>query len=126
MHTAHIIVVSLTIIVSILLILVVLLQSSKGSGLASAFGVGMGAAQVLGVRRTADILSRTTTYLAVIFMLLCVVAEFTTRLGKDDQPSESIIQKNAPKTAPVLPSLPSSSSLPKDNASPAPANDSGK
>lgn len=45
----------------------VLLQSSKGSGLASAFGIGMGATQVLGVRRTADILSRTTTYLAVIF-----------------------------------------------------------
>lgn len=126
MHIAHIIVVVLAMIVSILLILVVLMQSSKGSGLASAFGIGMGATQVLGVRRTADILSRTTTYLAVIFMLLCVAAEFTTRLGKDEQSQESIIQKSVPKTAPVLPSLPSTGTLPKDDAPAAQPSDSGK
>ncbi|PIO48344.1 MAG: preprotein translocase subunit SecG [[Chlorobium] sp. 445] len=126
MHIAHVIVVVAAMIVSILLILVVLLQSSKGSGLASAFGIGMGATQVLGVRRTADILSRTTTYLAVIFMLLCVAAEFTTRLGKEETPQESIIQKSAPKTAPTLPSLPSTGSLPKDEAPAAQPSDSGK
>ncbi|MFN3426594.1 MAG: preprotein translocase subunit SecG [Candidatus Thermochlorobacter sp.] len=126
MHIAHIIVVVATMIVSILLILVVLLQSSKGSGLAGAFGIGMGATQVLGVRRTADILSRTTTYLAITFMLLCVAAEFTTRLSKEETPQESIIQKSAPKTTPTLPSLPSTGSLPKDEAPAAQPSDSGK
>lgn len=123
----HTIVVILTILVSILLILVVLMQSSKGSGLAGAFGIGIGAQQVLGVRRTADILSRTTTYLAATFMILCVIAEFTTRAKKEKEPEESIIQRTAPKTMPTLPTLPSTSSLPKEKSSePADKSDTGK
>jgi preprotein translocase subunit SecG len=73
----HILVVTLICIVAILLIVVVLMQNSKGGGLAGAFG-SAGATQVLGVRRTADFLSKATTYLAALFMLLCIVAEFTT------------------------------------------------
>lgn len=103
----HILVVTLTCVVSVLLIVVVLMQSSKGGGLAGAFG-SMGATQMLGVRRTADFLSKATTVLAALFMALCVVAEFTTSSGTSDS-SESVIQKNAPKQiAPVSPALPQS------------------
>jgi preprotein translocase subunit SecG len=103
----HTFIVILTIVVSILLVISILLQSSKGSGLAGAFG-SMGATQVLGVRRTADFLSKTTSVLAGVFMVLCVLAEFTVNSEKKSDAQDSILQKNAPKqTAPVaVPSLP--------------------
>ncbi len=104
----HILVVTLICIVAILLIVVVLLQNSKGGGLAGAFG-SAGATQVLGVRRTADFLSKATTYLAALFMLLCIVAEFTTGSNTSTESGESVIQKNVPaQSAPVSPVLPQS------------------
>ena len=59
------------VIISIFLIVVVLMQSSKGGGLAGSFGTG-GMGTVFGVRRTADFLSRATTYLAAAFILLAL------------------------------------------------------
>ncbi len=60
---------TLHVIVCIALIVVVLLQSSKGGGLAGAFGGG-GGQTMFGGQETATFLSRTTTYLAVAFMVL--------------------------------------------------------
>lgn len=62
------------VIVCIALVLVVLLQSSKGEGLAgSAFGGGGGiSGAVFGGRGAASFLSRATTILAVLFMLNCL------------------------------------------------------
>ncbi|MGH8016405.1 MAG: preprotein translocase subunit SecG [Candidatus Zixiibacteriota bacterium] len=57
------------VIVSLALILVVLMQSSKGEGLAgSAFGGGLSGA-VFGGRGAASFLSKATAVLAVLFML---------------------------------------------------------
>lgn len=59
------------VIVCIALILVVLMQSSKGEGLAgSAFSGGLSSA-VFGGRGAASFLSKATTVLAVLFMLNC-------------------------------------------------------
>jgi preprotein translocase subunit SecG len=63
----------------IALVLVVLLQSSKGEGLAgSAFGGGGGGlgGAVFGGRGAAGFLSKATSYLAVIFMLNCGALAF--------------------------------------------------
>ena len=49
----------LAIIVAVLLILIVLMQNSKGGGLSSQFGGG-GAQQVIGVKKTTDILEKAT------------------------------------------------------------------
>jgi preprotein translocase subunit SecG len=62
--------------VCLVLILVVLLQSSKGSGLAGAFGGGGGGQTMFGGQETATFLSRLTTYLAVAFMVLSLVLAF--------------------------------------------------
>jgi preprotein translocase subunit SecG len=57
-------------IVCVLLIGVVLLQNSKGGGLAANFA----SAQIMGVRRTADVLERGTWILAGSLIFLCILS----------------------------------------------------
>lgn len=96
----------LSFVVALLLIIVILLQSSKGTGLAgSAFGGG--ASSALGVRRTTDFLSKTTTILAVILAFLCITSNYLIPRGTTDNGSFiDNAQKNAPATAPLDPSAP--------------------
>jgi preprotein translocase subunit SecG len=56
------------ILVALVLILVVLLQSARGTDLAGAFG-GMGSQTAFGPRGTTTFLSKTTAVLAAIFMV---------------------------------------------------------
>ena len=60
----------LHLIICVALVLVVLLQSGKGGGLAGAFGGGMGGAgqTLFGGRGAATFLSKTTTVLGIAFM----------------------------------------------------------
>lgn len=61
----------LAIVVAILLILVVLVQNSKGGGLSSQFG-GSGAQQVIGVKKTTDLLEKVTWGFAITLFALSV------------------------------------------------------
>lgn len=61
----------LVILVSILLILIVLVQNSKGGGLASNFSASN---QVMGVRKTADFLEKATWTLASGLLVLAFVS----------------------------------------------------
>ena len=70
---AYIIVSVLILITSILLMLVVLVQNSKGGGLASNFS---GNNQYLGVRKTADFLEKSTWTLAVVLLILSLFSIF--------------------------------------------------
>jgi len=56
-------------IICILLILVVLVQNSKGGGLAAGFT----GSQIMGVRKTADFLEKATWTLAGALILLCII-----------------------------------------------------
>ncbi len=69
----------LYLIVCFALTIVILLQSSKGGGLAGAFGGGGNMGAVFGGRGAATFLSRVTTVLAVTFMLLALVLSFSKR-----------------------------------------------
>lgn len=62
-------IITLIIISALLLILVVLAQNSKGGGLSSQFGGG-GTSQVMGVKRTGDLLEKMTWGLAVALLVL--------------------------------------------------------
>ena len=67
------IVVGIIIFVSILLILIVLVQNSKGGGLSSQFG-GNSSNQFMGVQKTNDLLEKTTWTLAIIIVSLTMLS----------------------------------------------------
>jgi preprotein translocase subunit SecG len=56
-------------ICTVLLILVVLIQNSKGGGLSGEFG-GLGSNQLMGVKKTTDLLEQVTWGLGIAIMLL--------------------------------------------------------
>jgi len=69
----YILVSVLILITCVLLVLVVLVQNSKGGGLASNFA---GSNQIMGVRRTADFLEKATWTLAIVLLVLSMVSVF--------------------------------------------------
>ena len=81
----------LTFIVCVLLILVVLIQDSKGGGLSSSFGASN---QILGVRKTTDFLEKATWVFAIGLLVLCLFsASLHTSTGTVDSSSSSSITK---------------------------------
>jgi len=67
----YILVSVLILIACVLLILVVLVQNSKGGGLAANFG---STGQIMGVRKTADFLEKATWYLAISLLALSLLS----------------------------------------------------
>ena len=67
--------ISLTIFAAILLVLVVLAQNSKGGGLSSQFG-GSSASNLIGVKKTGDLLERLTWGLAISVMVFTLATNF--------------------------------------------------
>ena len=89
----------------LVLIIVVLLQSGKAADLAGAFG-GAGSQTAFGPRGAANVLSKATTWCAIMFML-CAMA-LVLRTDKAVGQGSSILQKvsqPAPKPAPVTPPI---------------------
>jgi len=89
--------ITIEVILSILLMLAVLMQSSKGGGLAGSFG-GANLGTVFGVRRTSDFLTKVTQWLAGIFMILALVINLWL-LPRGEQKQESVIQSGPPPAA---------------------------
>ncbi len=75
MYTLYI---GLTIFAAVLLVLVVLAQNSKGGGLSSQFG-GSSASNLIGVKKTGDLLERLTWGLAIAVMVFSLATNFTTQ-----------------------------------------------
>ena len=65
----------LIVLVSLLLMLVILAQNSKGGGLSSQFG-GSGSSQLIGVKRTGDLLEKITWGLAIALIALSLSTVF--------------------------------------------------
>src|SRR5216683_1125578 len=95
------------------LIIVVLLQSGKAADIAGAFG-GAGSQTAFGPRGAATVLSRATTWCAVMFMV-CAMA-LVLRTDKSVEQGGSVLQqvsKPAPKSAPATPQT----TMPQPNTS---------
>ncbi|MBO4417128.1 MAG: preprotein translocase subunit SecG [Bacteroidales bacterium] len=84
------------VVASVLLTLIVLVQNSKGGGLAANFAAGN---TTFGVRQTADFLEKTTWVLAAVVLVLCVVATFFT--PKPSSGSASSIENQIQQAVPA-------------------------
>ena len=60
-------------IITVLLILIVLIQNSKGGGLSGEFG-GLGSNQLMGVKKTTDLLEQITWGLGIAMMVLTLAS----------------------------------------------------
>jgi preprotein translocase subunit SecG len=96
----------------LVLIIVVLLQSGKAADLAGAFG-GAGSQTAFGPRGAANVLSKATTWCAVMFMLCAfamvlrtdkAVGQGSSILERVSQPAPKPASKPAPVTTPAAPS----------------------
>jgi len=94
------IIVALIVIICILLTIVVLLQPGQGQGLSGGLAGGMGGqgGPNMGARRTADLLSKSTSILGASFLVLCVLANFAINRGDNNR---SAVQESGVPAAPA-------------------------
>ncbi|MBI2818572.1 MAG: preprotein translocase subunit SecG [Acidobacteria bacterium] len=99
------------VLIALVLILIVLLQSAKGTDVGSAFG-GMGSQAAFGPRGTATFLSKATVGLAIAFMVTSVTL---TVLGRQYvSGSESVLsgEETAPAETATAPETPPAAAAP--------------
>ena len=70
----YIVFVILVVLASILMCLIVLIQNSKGGGLAAGFASSN---QIMGVRKTTDFLEKATWTLAGLMVIISVIAAYS-------------------------------------------------
>jgi len=106
--------IGLAIFTAILLVLVVLAQNSKGGGLSSQFG-GSGASNLIGVKKTGDLLERLTWGFAIGIMVLTLATNLTTpNIGRA---SDDILDRaKETQTAPALKKTETVTPTPADTA----------
>ena len=86
-------------IISVLLISVILMQASQGGGLSGTFG-GQAASSILGGQSAGNVLSKITTWFAVIFLSLAILISLLS--GPKSGTSTSVV-KQAAEERPILP-----------------------
>ncbi len=82
----------LIIIASLLMIGIVLIQESKGGGLASNFSSSNA---IMGVRKTTDVVEKATWTLAAAMVVFSVICSYTAPVATSDQ---SVLEKTATET----------------------------
>lgn len=100
-------IIAIVILASILMCGIVLIQESKGGGLASSFASSN---QVMGVRKTTDFLEKATWGLAIAMVVFSILSvAFVTRATVEEAPIQ-ITAPAQPTDAENVPSFPSSGS----------------
>ena len=93
-------VIALIILFAVLLVLVILAQNSKGGGLTSQFG-GSSASNIMGVKKTGDLLEKLTWGFIIAIMVLSLSTNFITpKRGGSTNEILDRAGEQAPVTAP--------------------------
>lgn len=110
----------LIVLAALALILAVLVQKSKGSGLASGFASSN---QIMGVRKTTDVVEKATWGLAITIVVLSLASSAFFRNGQKPNVQQSVIE------APTLPGTNApdvNTTIPMPDAAPVPQPDQGQ
>jgi preprotein translocase subunit SecG len=93
----YILIIGVIIFLSLLLILVVLAQNPKGGGLSSQFG-GAGVSQVMGVKKTGDLLEKLTWWFSITILSLTLLSNLFIEDNQNSIESPNIenVQGRAP------------------------------
>jgi preprotein translocase subunit SecG len=114
----YIFLIILLVLVSILLAVIVLIQNSKGGGLASNFSSSN---QIMGVRKTTDFLEKGTWSLAAAIVVLSILTAYTVPSASDTAKSV-LLKENALQTPQANPlNAPKGFAVPQEQANPVPA-----
>jgi preprotein translocase subunit SecG len=109
----YIALVSIIIFICVLLVLVVLAQNSKGGGLSGQFG-GAGASQLMGVKRTGDLLEKLTWGFAIALVILTLATHAILDRSDIGATNRSINQERAAQSKTTETAAPAA--LPQNNA----------
>src|SRR5687768_14846928 len=90
-------IISLIIFFAVLLVLVILAQNAKGGGLTSQFG-GSSASNIIGVKKTGDLLEKLTWGFVIAIMALSLSTNLLT--ASQQRPTNEILE-NASQQAPA-------------------------
>jgi len=100
------VIVGAIIFIAVLLVLVVLAQNSKGGGLSNLAG-GSSASNIIGVKKTGDLLEKLTWGFIVAIMVLSLSTNFVTpNSGSSNELLERAGEGAAPAQSAPLPSAP--------------------
>jgi preprotein translocase subunit SecG len=96
----------LFILVSFSLVVVILLQAGKGQGLAGSIGGGAGSNSIFGSRGAVDFLSKATTWMAAMYMVIAILIGVVYK-STTDEVQKSLIQKKVEEQqAMPMPNIP--------------------
>ena len=100
----YIFIIGLIIFFAFLLVLVILAQNSKGGGLTSQFG-GSAASNIIGVKKTGDLLEKLTWGFAIALVVLTLGTQLIRSSATEGGATRSIIEERALQSP--LPAAPS-------------------
>ncbi len=98
--------VSLIVLASVLMCLIVLIQNSKGGGLASGFASSN---QIMGVRKTTDFLEKATWTLAAVMVVVSILAAYSipsnrqVEVGYSTEQAIPAVEEDAVPETPAVP-----------------------
>ncbi|PVY42456.1 preprotein translocase subunit SecG [Pontibacter virosus] len=101
----YIALISIILFICVLLILVVLAQNPKGGGLSSQFGGG-GASQLMGVKRTGDLLEKLTWGFAIALVVLTLGTHMMIDTSADTTIRSVNEERARQMGTPAVPALP--------------------
>lgn len=86
--------ISIIIFICVLLVLIILAQNPKGGGLSNQFG-GSGSSQLMGVKRTGDLLEKLTWGFAIAIMVFSLSSHIMLSEGAAETQARSINEERA-------------------------------
>lgn len=98
----YVLVISLIVFLAVLLVLVILAQNSKGGGLTSQFG-GSAASNIIGVKKTGDLLEKLTWGFIIAIIVLSLSTNFIapTSSGASNEIFDKAAEQAPAQTAPA-------------------------